>query len=626
MSTGFTNFGAQLRVLAIFAAAALAPALGHAEVPVLKLPNEAKVETTTGVVFDKNIRPMITPDSASQLRTIADRYRNIIAQGGFPTVPRGTYKKGSSGKGVVILNQRLFMDGYVRVEATQGEYANFVTSATDDGIRRFQRNVGLAVTGKVDAATLYHLNIPAKQRLRTISANIARLEVYQANLGDRYAIVNIAGQQIETVNNGRVYARHNAIVGRPSRPSPVIMTPITDINFNPYWNAPVSIVQADIIPKLRSGTQYLEDMNVRVFKGYQGPEVDPRRVNWRTANPSDYLFRQEPGSTNAMARAKINFKNPFGTYLHDTPEKQLFDSKTRFFSSGCVRVQDVAEFLDWVLNGQDGIDKARMASLEETLERLDVALQTPPMLLQVYLTAWPVGNTVAFRYDIYDLDQSGFTVGQPMPVGELSPDGQRFVLKPLPHLVESLEEGNSGGFFLFGKNRKSGKGSFFNNVSVSGNDQPFGFRKKPSKKVWAFVNGDQVLVDAEPQADADAAKTPKSGTTQKKTLLASTSEKSNAKTKLKKKIGEKPGLFDWTSYRKDQAAKSKKGKKLVKMVKADDKKLAKKTTKVTDKSKTATKKPVVKKVDACKTAKDGKLPDGCKAAAVVKEKPETAAN
>ncbi len=630
MISGWTNFGAHLRILAMVVATAFATVPVLASTPEIKLPNEAQVETTTEVVFAKNQRPMISPDSASRLRAIADRYRNIVAQGGFPTVPRGTYKKGSTGRGVVILNQRLFLDGYVRVEATQGEYANFVTSATEDGIRRFQRNMGLAVTGKTDAATLYHLNIPAEQRLRTIVANIERLEAYVVGLGDRYIIVNIPAQQIETVSNGRVYSRHKAIVGRPSRPSPAIVTPVTDINFNPYWNAPVSIVEADIMPKLRSGTQVLEDMNMRVFEGYNGPEVDPRRVNWRRAVADDYFFRQEPGGGNAMATAKINFKNQFGTYLHDTPEKQLFDSKTRFYSSGCVRVQDVPVFLNWVLNGQDGIDETRIATLEETLERLDVVVNAPPQLLQVYLTAWPVGDTVAFRYDIYQLDGSGFTVGQPMPVGELSPDGQRFVLKPLPRLVQSLEEGNSGGFFFFGKNRNTGTRSFLNNISTSGNDQPFGIRKKPSKKVWAFVNGEQVLVDAEPQADADAAKTTKSGTTQKKTLLASTGEKSKAK--LKKKNGEKPGLFDWTSYRKEQAAKSKKGKKIVKKLKTDDKKLAKKTTKDTDKSKTATKKPVVKKVDACKPDKDGKLPKDCKKEAAVKKpeavkpKAETAAN
>jgi murein L,D-transpeptidase YcbB/YkuD len=51
------------------------------------------------------------------------------------------------------------------------------------------------------------------------------------------------------VENGRVYSRHNIIVGRPSRPTPVVMTALSEINFNPYWNAPASISSATLSRK-----------------------------------------------------------------------------------------------------------------------------------------------------------------------------------------------------------------------------------------------------------------------------------------------------------------------------------------------------------------------------------------
>jgi murein L,D-transpeptidase YcbB/YkuD len=128
---------------------------------------------------------------------------------------------------------------------------------------------------------------------------------------------------------------------------------------------PGSIVERDILPKMSSGI--LEKMNMKVFDGVGGPEVDPRHINWRRAVVDNYHFRQEPGGSNAMATAKINFSSPFGIYLHDTPEPHLFESSSRFFSSGCVRVQKVAVLLNWVLNGQDGMIPAKLSTLPNRL-------------------------------------------------------------------------------------------------------------------------------------------------------------------------------------------------------------------------------------------------------------------
>ena len=119
------------------------------------------------------------------------------------------------------------------------------------------------------APTLYALNVPAERRLATIRANIPRLAEYSKDLGSRYIVVNIPAQQIETVNDGKVYSLHNAIVGRPSRPTPVVMTPLTIVRFNPYWNAPPSIVEKDILPRMLSQGA-LEDHARHEHEGVQG--------------------------------------------------------------------------------------------------------------------------------------------------------------------------------------------------------------------------------------------------------------------------------------------------------------------------------------------------------------------
>jgi L,D-transpeptidase YcbB len=548
--------------------------------------------TKTEILAGQNIQPMLAANSASGLVVAEGHYATIVAKGGWPKIAKSGLKKGADGAAVADLNQRLFIEGYLRQEATQGEFAQIFTSATEEALVRFQRNNGLAATGRLDGAAIAALNISAAERLRTIRANIPRLGVYNQNLGSRYVVVNIPAQQIEAVAGTSVYSRHNAIVGRPERPTPVVITAVSKVKFNPYWNAPASIIERDIIPRIQAGgSRVLEDMDITVFRGVGGPEIDPDSVDWDNAVADDFHFRQEPGPKNAMATAKIEFDSPFGIYLHDTPEKQLFRAGRRFFSSGCVRVEQMPTLVSWVLNGQDGYNNPRISNLAETLDRVDVPVSVPPQLRVVYLTAWPVGNVVAFRNDIYDLDQSGFTVGQPMPIGE-SFEGRRFTLKPIPRLVAASD--GDGGFSFF--SRASGKtskgraksGSFFDNVD---DEESASSRTAsiPAKTVILGLSGSGKSLPAKPKS--------------KEKLVVKNSKPKAAPPSVIVGLNGKPG-----------AAKSKASK-------SEAKTATKSKSNATGAQ--ITKKPVVD----CKPDAAGKRPAGCAAKSSPK-KPEdkTAAN
>jgi L,D-transpeptidase YcbB len=557
---------------------------GHGPAP------QGKATTETEVVASQNVEPMLSVNGPAGILAAESRYAQIVSNGGWPTVPKGTYKKGGSNNNISILNNRLYIEGYLRQEATQGEFATVYTTATQDAVTRFQRNNGLAASGQVDGATLQALNVSASERLSTIRANIPRLAEYSKNLGDRYVVVNVPAQQIETVNGNHVYSRHNAIVGRPDRPTPVVMTALANVAFNPYWNAPPSIIERDIVPKIIGGnSDVLRKMNIKVFQGVGGPEVDPDSVNWRTAVVDNYHFRQEPGGENAMATAKINFNSPFGIYLHDTPERQLFGTGGRFFSSGCVRVDKIAVLINWILNGQDGFDAAKIASMAQSLERLDEIIVNPPQLRVAYLTAWPTtGGTVAFRRDIYNLDGTGFVLGQPLPVGESGADGQRFVLKPVPRQVAAIDAAEAEGFSLFGhRSIKSTPVAFSNsakstklfaNSKVVDKSKP-GVKKPRTLGLFDWANYD-------PKAEKD--KLPK----KKASLLDKKSKPDLAAKKPK------PG-------QKELALDAKKAKaKTTDVVAA---KVAAKTT-----PNTAVKSAVKKPDGKCKLGADGKLPKDCK--------------
>ncbi|NMD08059.1 MAG: L,D-transpeptidase family protein, partial [Phyllobacteriaceae bacterium] len=219
---------------------------------------------------------------------------------------------------------------------------------------------------------------------------------------------------------GIVYARHNVVVGKLERPTPTLASKVSDVTFNPYWNAPASIVARDILPKFLEDPGYLDQMRIRVFDGVGGPEIDPRTIDWYATSAERYHFRQEPGEHNSLATVKVNFANKHMVYMHDTNHRELFALNARFESSGCVRVDQVRPFVDWILAGQDGFDEAQFEMITASEETFPMPVKSTVDVRFMYLTAWATEDgRVNFRPDIYKLDGTGFIFGQPDPVAEM---------------------------------------------------------------------------------------------------------------------------------------------------------------------------------------------------------------
>jgi murein L,D-transpeptidase YcbB/YkuD len=219
-------------------------------------------------------------------------------------------------------------------------------------------------------------------------------------------MVNVPGAQIEVVENGRVVSRHTAVVGKVDRQTPLLTSKIHEINFNPTWTVPASIIKKDLIPKMQKEPDYLTKNRIRIYN-QQGIELQPEQVNWYTDEATNYMFRQDPGDQNSLGSMKLNFHNPHQVYLHDTPSKDLFGSGYRFESSGCVRVHNVRELVTWVLR-DTGYNRAMVDQTVRSGQRLDVQVVNPPTIMTVYFTAWTTGDGIVhFRDDIYNLDAQG---------------------------------------------------------------------------------------------------------------------------------------------------------------------------------------------------------------------------
>jgi murein L,D-transpeptidase YcbB/YkuD len=354
--------------------------------------------------------PTLATSNIEATRAAIARYQSIVAQGGWPTVPAKVMRPGQRGQEIAILQRRLEVSGDLFGQSIQGEYDAAVVVA----VKKFQARHGLPATGIIDSkATIAALNMPAYLRLAQLQASLKRLQSIAPAPSGRYVVVNIPAAQVEAVAGGEVVSRHAAVVGKPERPTPEISSKIHEINFNPYWYVPRTIIHKDLIPKgrefARRGQDMLASYRMQAFDAAGNP-LDPRQIDWNSPAVYNYNFRQLPWEENSLGFVKINFPNKDSVYMHDTPLKSLFGRAVRFESSGCVRVHNVETLVAWILRDTPGWSYERIVSMKQTGEQVDVKLtKTVPVYL-AYISAWgtPDGQ-VNFRPDIYGLDGASTT-------------------------------------------------------------------------------------------------------------------------------------------------------------------------------------------------------------------------
>ncbi len=358
--------------------------------------------------------PTLTPSTVAATEQAIARYQRIVDGGGWPVVaPVDNLRLGGRHPSVAALRQRLGISGDLDQRAGAGDiYDSYVEAA----VRRFQARNGLTIDGVAREQTFAALNIPAAVRLTQLNINLVRLRTMSGNLGQRHVVVNIPAAQVEAIVDGRVASRHIAVVGKPDRPSPDIQSHIVEVNFNPYWTVPVSIVRKDLIPKMQAQPTYLADNHIRIYDP-RGNELGAQQINWNSDEAVNYRFRQDPGDFNSLGSIRINFPSQHGVYMHDTPAKNLFGEDFRYDSSGCVRVQNVRELVYWLLNETPGWGRPAIDQAIKSGAREDARLAHPVPLYWVYVTAWASADgVVQFRDDVYGRDGVGTTVAGPTPL------------------------------------------------------------------------------------------------------------------------------------------------------------------------------------------------------------------
>jgi L,D-transpeptidase YcbB len=358
----------------------------------------------------EDLRPNKTPMRSDVMLDAMDvafaRYQKIASSGGWPAVPGPRMiRPGDDDQRVPALRKRLAFEGYMK--RTNGYDSFTFDGELEAAVKRFQENHGLRPSGRVDRPTLDELNISAEARLRQLRTNASRLQELQQNRSeDRYILVNVPAFQLEAVERQEVQMRHRVIVGRNERETPNVRATVKALNFFPYWRVPSSIGTLDLVPRLRKEPDYLEKEKIRVFNVNNDQEIDSRAVDWNQVDPTKIKFKQDPGPQNALGLVRIDMINEHGVYMHDTPMKKLFEQRTRNFSAGCVRVQDVFQLAEWIARYEVGWDQpGRVEQVLQSGVALDLTLTRPMPVYFTYITAWaePDG-AVQFRPDMYNRD------------------------------------------------------------------------------------------------------------------------------------------------------------------------------------------------------------------------------
>ena len=332
-----------------------------------------------------------------------------MARGGWPQVPPvERLRVGNRHASVAALRERLSAVG--DLGATSSRHHDIFNSYVEAAVRRFQARHGINADGTVREQTFKALNVPADVRLAQLKLNLTRLRSVGNKHGNRFVMCNIPAAQIEAIENGVAVSRHTAVVGKPDRPSPEINSRIMEINFNPYWTVPVSIVRRDLIPRMQTEPDYLTKNHIRIFD-QKNRELQPTQVNWQTEEAVNYQFKQDPGELNSLGSVAHQFPQR-APGLHARHAVQ--ESVRRGFPLPLVglrahperaRAGVLAAARDAGLAADGGrpCGQARRAQGHQA--------RSPVPLHWVYVTAWATADgVVQFRDDIYGRDGLGTAV------------------------------------------------------------------------------------------------------------------------------------------------------------------------------------------------------------------------
>lgn len=224
-----------------------------------------------------------------------------------------------------------------------------------------------------------------------IRANMDRWRWLARDLGSQYLLTNVPEQMLRLTVKNKIISTYKVIVGKPGKTAtPQLAETVEGVIFNPTWTVPQSIVVG-------------EGLGARLVGNPKQAEREGYKVT-KAADGTIYVV-QQPGDNNSLGRMKLDMPNEHAIFLHDTPNRNLFNLTARALSHGCVRVERATELAMTmaILGASMTPDDAVAAHTSKVYTKVPMT-KTFPVYLTYFTVARDVTGMLRSFPDIYNRD------------------------------------------------------------------------------------------------------------------------------------------------------------------------------------------------------------------------------
>jgi len=220
---------------------------------------------------------------------------------------------------------------------------------------------------------------------------------------EKWIVVNIASATLRYYEYDSIKLRMKVVVGKPSTRTPRFAAHCNEIILYPYWNVPSSIARNELLPQFRRNPGDVDALNMQVLD-LKGNIIDHHKINWNNYSRNYFPFqvRQSTGCDNSLGVVKFNLTSPFSVYLHDTNNKNAFLSGLRYYSHGCIRIQEPIALASYLLPGK--IDSTFLESCLKDQRPVTLSLPKQVAVFVIYQTVeTSIAGKLQYFKDVYGL-------------------------------------------------------------------------------------------------------------------------------------------------------------------------------------------------------------------------------
>ncbi|OFX26453.1 MAG: hypothetical protein A2041_00490 [Bacteroidetes bacterium GWA2_31_9b] len=224
---------------------------------------------------------------------------------------------------------------------------------------------------------------------------------------ENYLFVNIPEFRLHVIESKQEKEIFNVIVGKEDTPTPILSSNIEKVVTNPYWTVPKSIVDNEMLKKIRKDSTYLERNGYYIINNRE-ETIDVSTIDWSCSDPlgTRYFIRQKNSTSNALGLVKFIFPNEQSVYLHDTPSRGLFKQKNRTFSHGCIRLENPDKLAQYLTDKYYTENSLNIKKLIASNENNEINLTQKITIYIQYITCSGKENSdMEFYNDVYNLDK-----------------------------------------------------------------------------------------------------------------------------------------------------------------------------------------------------------------------------